>query len=82
MKKPKGWYGFTAYCDLWDCGQSNMSMPSSQLYCGRPDRNGKVRGKYDDQLKCHWNVCPKLKKHRQQKLDNVDLTGVKANDSR
>ena len=61
MKKPEGWYGFTAFCDLHDIGQSNMSAPSKQLYCKRKGRNGKFREPYDDQLKCNWNVCPRIR---------------------
>ena len=64
MKKPKDWYGFSHVdCELFDMGCSNMSLPSLQLYCKRKDRNGKDRPIYD-QLKCHWNVCPKLKEQR------------------
>ena len=66
MKKPKKWYAFKIGCDLYDFGQSNMRPPSQQQYCKRKDRQGKVRSKYDDQLKCHWNVCPKLKELRKK----------------
>ncbi len=61
MRKPDGWCGFTAYCDLHDIGQSNMTAPSKQLYCKRKGRDGKYREKYDDQLKCTWNVCPRIR---------------------
>ncbi len=40
MRKPDDWYGFTAFCDLYEGGQSNMTAPSKQQYCLRKDRNG------------------------------------------
>ena len=61
MKKPKDWYGFTAFCDLHNIGLSNMSPPSKQLYCKRKGRDGKFREPYDNPLKCNWNVCPRIK---------------------
>ena len=64
MKKPYNWYGFKVKCELYDFGISNMTPSSKQQYCLRKDRDGNRRGKYDDQLKCNWNVCPKLKKQR------------------
>ncbi len=64
MNKPKDWYGFRAFCDLYDFGMSNMTSSYKQQWCKRADRKGNFRGKYDDQLKCHWNVCPRLKKER------------------
>ena len=72
MKKPDDWYGFSHVdCELFDMGQSNMRPPSQQLYCKRKDRQGKERprwegDKYLPLLKCHWNVCPKLKNERQK----------------
>ena len=70
MKKPDGWYAFSHIdCELHHFGMSNMSPPSTQLYCKRKDRQGKDRpywigDKYYPVLKCHWNVCPKLKEQR------------------
>lgn len=69
MKKPNGWYGFTAFCDLFDQGQSNMKAPSKQLYCKRKGRDGKYREKYDDQLHCNWNVCPRIKGKSPNEID-------------
>lgn len=72
MKKPKDWYRFSRVdCELFDMGLSNMSPPSSQLYCNRKDRKGKTRpywvnDDYYGLLKCHWNVCPKLKEQRKK----------------
>ena len=64
MKKPEGWYGFSQVnCDLYEGGCSNMRPRSAQHYCLRKDRQGKDRPCYE-RLKCHWNVCPKLKKQR------------------
>ena len=63
MNKPQNWYGFMVKCELHDGGLSNMTMWSQRQYCSRKNRQGKDRPKYDS-LKCHWNVCPKLKKHR------------------
>ena len=76
MKKPTGWYGFKVYCELYDIGLSNMSPSSRQQYCLRKDRCGKHREKYDDQLRCHWNVCPKLKDRRKNCKDGeiVDVS--------
>jgi len=79
MKKPNGWYGFKVACELYDFGQSNMSPKSQQQYCRRKDRQGKDRprwenGEYFDPLRCHWNVCPKLKKMRKQAVDNHIMT--------
>lgn len=73
MRKPDGWHGFSVNCDFWDVGLSNMSPRSQQLYCNRKDRQGKNRpywvgDVHYGRLKCHWNVCPKLKEQRQQAL--------------
>lgn len=65
MKKPNKWYAFRVGCDLYDFGQSNMAPPSRQLYCRRKDRQGKDGPRYDP-LRCHWNVCPKLKELRKK----------------
>ena len=69
MKKPEDWYRFKVHCELYDFGMSNMSMPSQQQYCNRKDRQGKGRPRWEgdkhfEPLRCHWNVCPKLKKER------------------
>ncbi len=64
MKKPEDWHGFKVFCDLYDFGMSNMLPEHKQQWCKRADRKGIFRAKYDDQLKCHWNVCPKLKEER------------------
>lgn len=74
MKKPDKWYAFKIGCDLYDFGQSNMSPSSSQQYCNRKDRQGKTRPywvehRYCGYLKCHWNVCPKLKELRKKAKD-------------
>jgi hypothetical protein len=66
MKKPKDWYGFKVSCKLYDFGQSNMTPSSQQQYCLRKDRQGKDRKRWKNPLKCHWNVCPKLKELRQK----------------
>lgn len=65
MRKPKDWYGFKVTCELYDFGMSNMKPESAQQYCKRKDRQGKDRPSYNP-LKCHWNVCPKLKKQRKE----------------
>ena len=75
MKKPEGWYAFSHIdCELFslglnDRGVNNMRPPSDQYYCKRKDRQDKERprwegDKYFALLKCHWNVCPKLKEDR------------------
>ncbi len=75
MKKPEGWYRFSRVdCELFslglnDRGVHNMRPESSQLYCKRKDRQGRTRpfwigDEYYSLLKCHWNVCPKLKEQR------------------
>ena len=69
MKKPERWYAFQHECELHDFSISNMSPSSSQQYCARKDRSGRERPfwkdhEYYDQLKCHWNSCPKLKEER------------------
>jgi len=64
MNKPENWFAYSQIdCDLYEGGNSNMSPRSSQDYCHRKDRQGKSRPCYD-KLKCHWNVCPKLKSQR------------------
>ncbi len=76
MKKPDDWYGFSHVdCELFDSGESNMIPQSQQLYCGRKDRQGKDRPRWEGekhfpQLKCHWNVCPKLKTQRARQDNN------------
>lgn len=76
MKKPEDWYGFRTNCDLHDFGMSNMSSSEKQQYCKRFDRKGNFRPSYD-QLKCHWNVCPKLKKERKPLLKKKVVLKVK-----
>lgn len=63
MNKPERWYAFRTTCDLHDFGMSNMTAPEKQQYCKRADRKGKFRPDYD-LLRCHWNVCPRLKEQR------------------
>ena len=60
MKKPDNWYFFEWNCELHEASTSNMLPPSKRHYCKRKDRKGNERPRYD-QLRCHWNVCPKLK---------------------
>jgi len=70
MRKPQGWYGFSQVkCGLYEGAQSNMSPRSAQHYCHRRDRQSRVRPYWEGEehfplLKCHWNVCPKLKEQR------------------
>lgn len=69
MKKPENWYGFKVKCDLYDFGISNMTPESHQQYCKRTGGDGKDRPRWEGSeyygpLRCHWNVCPKLKKQR------------------
>lgn len=69
MKKPENWYIFHWECELHKYSDSNMLMPSRRYFCQRKDRQGKTRpywvgDRYYGVLKCHWNVCPKLKKQR------------------
>jgi len=70
MNKPNGWYGFTAFCDLFESGQSNMTAPSKQLYCKRKDRHGKDRPDTNP-LKCNWNVCPRLKGKSNVEINSI-----------
>lgn len=81
MKKPDGWYGFSHVdCELFslginDRGVHNMRPESEQLYCRRKDRRGKNRPRWEGEiyfgpLRCHWNVCPKLKEQRKAEAKN------------
>ena len=60
MKKPEKWYGFKTQCDLYMCPFDVPTESNKQQYCKRADRYGKLRSEYN-LLKCHWNICPKLK---------------------
>lgn len=65
MKKPNGWYGIRANCSLLEILMSNMIQPEQAYKCKRKDRKGEERPSYE-LLRCHWNVCPKLKKERKE----------------
>ena len=71
MKKPKDWYSFSNECKLYHSSDSNMAPSSQQQYCRRKDRQGKDRPDYDP-LKCHWNVCPRLKEKRKKDKKNEE----------
>jgi len=60
MNKPKYWHIFRFKCDLHVCSFSNMLQPEKRYFCKRKDRQGRTRKHYE-LLRCHWNVCPKLK---------------------
>lgn len=63
MKKPDDWYGIKATCDLVEISQCNLYSDSQSWFCRRKDRQGKERPRHS-LLRCHWNVCPKLKERR------------------
>lgn len=65
MNKPENWYHFHWECDLYENFGSNMTPPSKHHYCKRKDRNGNDRPSYE-MLRCHWNVCPKLKEQENE----------------
>ena len=65
MKKPEGWYGIKVTCELLELLQSNMVPSSQHWFCKRKDRQGTDRPRHS-MLRCHWNVCPKLKEERRK----------------
>ena len=66
------WYAFHSQCNLHQYGHSNMSAPSDQEYCKRKDKKGKEHTQMD-WLKCHWNVCPRLKDARAEGLKEREV---------
>lgn len=69
MNKPDQWFWFRANCKLMKFRMSNMVQPEQSYDCRRKDRKGNNRPEYNS-LKCHWNVCPKLKEIRAIKESN------------
>ncbi len=68
MKAPRNWYSIYWACSLHEQTSHNMAPALKQSYCHRPDRNGKQRDKYEDQLRCTPNCCPLLKINKELPL--------------
>lgn len=60
MKKPKLWHLFRFECELHDYILCNLVSESERHFCKRKDRKGHKR-QLCDLLRCHWNVCPRIK---------------------